>query len=64
VVVFLTQLIFCNYIDDFVNKEGFIYLDPHDNVGNFEHNNEPFVELRCQLFGVSMSTYGALGHRT
>jgi hypothetical protein len=43
-------------MDDFLDKEGFIYLDPHDHVGHLEKNNDPFLDM-CQLLGVNMSSW-------
>jgi len=36
----------CNYVDDFLDINIFIYLDPHDHVRHLEHHSLLHIELR------------------
>jgi hypothetical protein len=58
VVVLLldTQSTFCSYVDDVLDMNGFIFLDPHDYNVNSEHNTQPIVLLKLLQWGINMST--------
>jgi hypothetical protein len=51
------QPTFYNYVDDILDIDGSIYLDPHDHGGNLEHSIQPFIKLRCHQLGVPMSIW-------
>jgi hypothetical protein len=45
VVVFLPdrQLNFCSYVDDFLDMDGFFYMDPDDHGGNLDPHDHQFL---------------------
>ena len=45
------HLSFGNYVEEFLDMVGSMYLDPHDHVGNVEHHSQQGIEIMYRLWG-------------
>jgi hypothetical protein len=51
------DLTFCSDVDEFLDMDGSIYLDPHECVRHLEHHSLLGIELMYFQWGVNINTW-------